>query len=78
MEAESYIPLKNGRVYNNYYIWTMIVRDGKVIRLKEMLDTLHVHRVFDGPEYEGETESRVNYLFDEPSIVIVGNMAPAD
>jgi ketosteroid isomerase-like protein len=76
LEAESSIPLRNGRTYNNHYMWVIVIKEGKVIRLKEIMDTLHVSQVFDGQLVEGQPGPRVNRLFDQPSVVIEGIMAP--
>ena len=34
--------LKNGRIYNNEYHLLMSIRDGKVVQVREYLDTQHV------------------------------------
>ncbi len=34
--------LKNGRIYSNEYHLLMTIRDGKVVRVREYLDTQHV------------------------------------
>ena len=46
VEAESYGEfIANGRVYNNEYHFLFELRDGKVLRVKEYLDTQHIAAV---------------------------------
>ena len=40
--------LNNGRIYNNLYHFLFVVRDGKVLQVKEYLDTMHTNDVFFG------------------------------
>ncbi|MFC4004127.1 nuclear transport factor 2 family protein [Prauserella oleivorans] len=49
VETESYSELKNGRVYNNLYHFVFEIRDGKIERIKEFLDTEHTRAVFLAP-----------------------------
>ena len=46
MEAESFGRLKNGKVYNNLYHFQHVVRDGKLVAIREYLDTQHVQDIF--------------------------------
>jgi uncharacterized protein len=46
MEGESYGRLKNGKVYNNFYHFQHVLRDGKLVAVREYLDTQHVQDVF--------------------------------
>ncbi|MEM6472737.1 MAG: nuclear transport factor 2 family protein [Planctomycetota bacterium] len=46
VEMESNAVKANGAVYNNFYHFALIVRDGMIVSIKEYLDTLHVKRVF--------------------------------
>ena len=46
VEAESYAELKNGKIYNNFYHFLFMVRDGKVAEIKEYMDTQHARDVF--------------------------------
>ncbi len=46
MEAESYGEISNGKVYNNFYHFMHTLRDGKLVSVKEYLDTQHVQDVF--------------------------------
>lgn len=45
-EAESYGVKVNGTVYNNLYHFLLRIVDGKIVEVKEYLDTLHVKSVF--------------------------------
>lgn len=49
LEAESYGELKNGRIYNQQYHFLMTIRDGKIIEVREYLDTQHVFAVWFQP-----------------------------
>lgn len=49
VETESYAELKNGRVYNNEYLFVFEVRDGKIQSIKEYLDTEHTRAIFLAP-----------------------------
>jgi hypothetical protein len=49
VETESYSELKNGRVYNNFYHFVFTVRDGKIMSVKEYLDTEHTRAIFLAP-----------------------------
>jgi ketosteroid isomerase-like protein len=46
MEAESYGEISNGKVYNNFYHMLHTIRDGKLVSVKEYMDTQHVQDVF--------------------------------
>ena len=50
IELEGRGELKNGRVYNNHYHLAMVIRDGKVWRVREYLDTQHVFAIWFQPE----------------------------
>lgn len=41
VEAESYAPHTNGKIYNNFYHFLMRVRNGKIASVREYLDTMH-------------------------------------
>ncbi|CAI10721.1 conserved hypothetical protein (plasmid) [Aromatoleum aromaticum EbN1] len=45
-EAESMANTKSGRVYNNLYHFLFEIKDGKVFRVKEYMDPMHVQAVF--------------------------------
>lgn len=49
VETESYSELNNGRVYNNLYHFVFEVRDGRIERIKEFLDTEHTRAIFLAP-----------------------------
>ena len=40
--------LRNGRDYDNSYHFLMIVRDGRVLSVREYMDSAHVADVFEG------------------------------
>lgn len=46
VEIESYGELTNGRVYNNLYHFLFEFQDGKIIKVREYMDTLHVKAIF--------------------------------
>ena len=46
VETESYSELKNGRVYNNLYHFVFEIKDGKIQKVKEFLDTEHTRAIF--------------------------------
>jgi len=48
MEAESYGPHANGKIYNNLYHFMHVIRDGKIVAVREYLDTMHAQDVFFG------------------------------
>jgi uncharacterized protein len=50
LEVESYGKLKNGRVYNQEYHTLLELRDGKICKVREYLDTQHVLAVWFAPE----------------------------
>lgn len=43
LEAESWIELPNGRVYNQQYHVLLTIREGRISAVKEYLDTQHVY-----------------------------------
>jgi ketosteroid isomerase-like protein/nitrite reductase/ring-hydroxylating ferredoxin subunit len=49
VEAESFARTRNGRSYNNLYHFLFTVRDGKIARVKEYLDTMHANMVLCTP-----------------------------
>ena len=48
VEAESFMKLRNGRVYNNHYHFAIEMKDGQMLKIKEYMDTHHAYTVF-GP-----------------------------
>lgn len=46
VEAESYAALVDGRVYNNLYHFVFTIRNGKIARVKEYMDTYHANATF--------------------------------
>jgi uncharacterized protein len=49
VETESLTHTKTGRTYNNFYHFLFEIRDGKILRVKEYLDTMHTYAVFCTP-----------------------------
>ena len=58
VEAESDGPLVGGGRYTNTYVMAIWVRDGKITRLNEFSDTLHVYETVDAPETRGPCKQR--------------------
>ncbi len=46
VEAESYAELTDGRVYNNLYHFVFEIRNGRIARVKEYMDTDHANATF--------------------------------
>ena len=46
VEAESHAELNNGKIYHNLYHFVFEIKDGQIRRIKEYLDTQHVHDTF--------------------------------
>ncbi|MFF2108439.1 hypothetical protein CJ179_13510 [Rhodococcus sp. ACS1] len=46
VEATSYAKLKNGKVYQNQYHFLFKFRDGKILSVKEYMDTKHAYDIF--------------------------------
>ena len=46
VEAEGYMTLKDGRIYNNHYVYWFDLRDGKIVQAREFMDTQHVIEVY--------------------------------
>jgi ketosteroid isomerase-like protein len=71
VQAEVSCQLKNGRTYNNHYVFYFQVRDAKIAVLKEYHDTLHFVDCFQGTEFFdaatkflGSDAQRSTNLFD--------------
>ncbi|SDW11811.1 hypothetical protein SAMN05444411_101101 [Lutibacter oricola] len=47
-EVESYGELTNGKVYNNLYHFFIEISNGKIVKIKEYMDTIHVKEIFIG------------------------------
>ena len=45
VETESYTETKKGGVYNNRYHFLFEMRDGKIAKVKEYLDTMHANDI---------------------------------
>ena len=48
VEAESHGRHASGKTYHNSYHFLLIIRDGKVVALKEYMDTMHANDVLVG------------------------------
>jgi ketosteroid isomerase-like protein len=46
VEATSHAKLKNGKVYQNAYHFLFEFRDGKILSVKEYMDTKHAYDTF--------------------------------
>ncbi|WP_105034162.1 nuclear transport factor 2 family protein [Cryobacterium aureum] len=46
VEAESFAELNNGRVYQNSYHFLFEMSEGKILRVKEYMDTKHAYDIF--------------------------------
>ncbi len=47
VEAETYMEMKNGKIYNNSYHFLFLFRDGRIYHAKEYHDTLHASQTFE-------------------------------
>ena len=47
-EVESYGELTNGKIYNNLYHFFIEISNGKIVKIKEYMDTIHVKEIFVG------------------------------
>jgi len=56
MEAESFGKMKNGKIYNNIYHFQHVLRNGKLLAVREYMDTQHVQDVFGADESSLEEE----------------------
>jgi ketosteroid isomerase-like protein len=45
VETESYTETNTGKVYNNEYHFLFVLRDGKIVQVKEYLDTMHTNEI---------------------------------
>ncbi|WP_111707112.1 nuclear transport factor 2 family protein [Lutibacter citreus] len=45
-EVESYGELTNGKIYKNLYHFFIEISNGKIIKIKEYMDTIHVKKIF--------------------------------
>ena len=45
VETESKAQTQDGKIYNNLYHFLFVLRDGKVLRVKEYLDTMHTNEI---------------------------------
>lgn len=45
VEAESYTETNTGKIYNNFYHFLIRVNNGKIVSVKEYLDTMHANQL---------------------------------
>jgi ketosteroid isomerase-like protein len=45
VETESYTETNKGGVYNNFYHFLFVLRDDKIVQVKEFLDTMHANEI---------------------------------
>jgi hypothetical protein len=44
--ADSYGQFKNGKIYNNKYHLLHYIKDGKIVEVREYMDTMHANEIF--------------------------------
>src|SRR5690606_28667978 len=71
--AESIAEMRNGHWKNGFYHMLFEFRDGKIVRICELVDTLHEYRLKTTPPGE-IVPSRVNRMFAAPSHVFEGDV----
>lgn len=49
VEAEGWAELLNGRVYNSRYHFLVELRNGKILHVREYMDSLHARQIFFDP-----------------------------
>ncbi len=49
VEAEGWAELTNGRIYNSRYHFAVELREGKILRVREYMDSLHARQIFFDP-----------------------------
>lgn len=54
VEVESYGELRNGRIYKQQYHFLLRFRDGKIINIKEYLDTQHTYAIWFKKDNQSE------------------------
>jgi ketosteroid isomerase-like protein len=58
IEAESYGPLSNGKIYNNFYHFLFLFRDGRIHQVKAYYDSLYAARIFESAMGENFENAR--------------------
>lgn len=48
VEAKSFATMKDGRIYANSYHFLVTLRDGKILGVREYMDTVHARETFFG------------------------------
>lgn len=62
LEAESEARLVNGNDYRNHYLFQFRFAEGRIVELKEFVDTLHVYRVIDSEAVRGAPRPRDRFV----------------
>jgi hypothetical protein len=52
-EAEGYSTLTSGKPYNNHYHFLFFIKNGKIVRMREYMDSLLAEKVFGSLEQPG-------------------------
>ena len=74
LEADSEATLANGNAYQNHYVFLFRFDGGKIIELKEFVDTLHVYRVIDSEAVRGQPRPRDPFV-TRPSKTLTSHWA---
>jgi uncharacterized protein len=45
-ESRGYGHVADGRPYENWYCWALEIKDGKIFRLREYMDSLYINKLF--------------------------------
>ena len=46
-EVEGYCPMRSGKIYANKYLFKLLMRDGKIAKIREYCDTAHLADALD-------------------------------
>ena len=71
-EAQASGKLAGGADYENFYVFFVRFKDGKIIEYKEFIDTYYVNRVINSPYTRGAPKPRYR-IFDIPTIKLSGD-----
>ncbi len=47
-ESKGFGHVADGRPYDNHYCWALEIKDGKIFRLREYMDSLYISKLFGG------------------------------
>jgi ketosteroid isomerase-like protein len=70
-EAQSFGTLQGGTTYDNFYVFFVRLRAGKIIEYKEFIDTYYVNRIIDSPATRGTPKPRYR-IFETPTARFTG------